>query len=191
MGKIVKVLYILFSLTLLFYVALPNFEFPKPPPGSVQSDEPADTETPLRRAYFTDYTRAQVLEWYENQFRRSSFASIPLPTYLLNYPPEESQTIIRDQTRSTFLQEIVHPFRETVFVNGFEPALNDDKNRIVINGTHWRQKIIIRFVPTNTVLRFVITLSTLLFIPILVSAFRPEIMFLKKLIIRRTMSKHG
>ncbi len=190
MSKVVKIIYILFSLILLFYVALPNFDFPKPPPDSVRSMEPADSETPLRRAYFTNFTRAQVLEWYESQFRQSSFKNIPLPTYLLNYPPEESQSIIRDQTRSTFLQEIVHPFRETVFINGFEPPQNDNKNRIVIDGVYWRQKIIVRFIPTNTILRFVISFLTLVLIPILVTAFKPEFLFLKKAVFRRRITKH-
>lgn len=161
MKKILILIYILFSVTLLFYVALPNFDFPKPPPGSVQSDEPADTETPLRRAYFTDLTRAEVLEWYTTQFKNSSFQNIPLPTYLLNYPPENSGSIIREQTRSTFLQEIVHPFRETLFINGYEPAPTDGQNRIVINNIHWRQKIIIKFVPSNVVIRILVTLMTL------------------------------
>jgi hypothetical protein len=180
MKKILIFVYILFSVTLLFYVSLPNFVFPKPPPGAVQSKEPADTETPLRRAYFTDYTRAQVLTWYEDQFKNSSFRSIPLPTELLNYPPEDSATIIRDQTKSTFLQEIVHPFRETVFINGYEPAPTDYENRIVINGVHWRQKIIIKYVPSSLILRLVITFFTLVSIAVLYTAFAPEFRFLKK-----------
>jgi hypothetical protein len=183
--KLISAVYFVFSALLIFYVALPNYDFPKPPADSVRSDEPADMESPLRRAYFTDYTRAEVLEWYMSQFRQSVFGNIPLPTYLLNYPPEESQTIIRDQTRSTFLQEIVHPFRETVFINGYEPAPHDDQNRIVINGRHWRQKIIVRFIPTNLLLRLAVTLLTVTAIPVLISAFRPEFTFLKKLVKRR------
>ncbi len=189
--RLLKLIYILFSVALLLYVSLPNYEFPKAPPDSVQSDEPADTETPLRRAYFTDYTRAEVLEWYMSQFKYANFGNIPLPTYLLNYPPEESQTIIRDQTRSTFLQEMVHPFRETVFINGYEPAPSDNQNRIVINGRHWRQKIIIRYIPTNLILRLVVTSLTLIAIPFLFNAFKPEITFLKNLLRKRTISKHG
>jgi len=172
--KVLIVIFVVFSVGLLFYVSLPNYDFPKPPPDSVQSKEPADTETPLRRAYFTNYTRQQVLDWYKVQFEHSNFHSIPLPTYLLNYPPENSGTIIRDQTRSTFLEEIVHPFRENVFINGYEPASNDSENRIVIDGTHWRQKIIIKYVPSNLILRFLIYLASLIAIPVLYSAFVKE-----------------
>lgn len=189
MKKAVKIFYILFSLTLLFYVALPNFGFPKPPSDSVQSSEPADTETPLRRAYFTNLSRADVLNWYENQFKESRFLNIPMPTFLLNYPPEESQAIIRDQTRSTFLEEVVNPFRETMFINGYEPKENDDENRIIINGVHWRQKIIVRYIPTNVAIRSVVMLLTLLAIPVLVKAFELEFTSLKEFIQRRRIGK--
>lgn len=187
MKKLLAFCYIIFSLTILFYVSLPNYAFPESLPGAKQSNEPADTEDPLRRAYFTDYTRAEVLEWYKSQFDYSNTSDllkfkIKLPTYLLNYPPEESQSIIRDQTRSTFLQEIVHPFRETVFINGFEPKEDDDKNRIVIDGVHYRQKIIVKYVPSSFILRFFVSFLSLSTIPLIYLAFIPEFKFLKKLI---------
>lgn len=165
MKKIFKILFLLFCIVFLFYVLLPNPDFPKPPPDSLQSQEPADTETPLRRAYFTNYTRAEVLDYYQEQFSRSPLKDIPIPTYRLNYPPEEAQTIIRDQTRSTFLQEIVHPFRESIYVNGFEPK--QAKDAIFIGGRVWRQKIIIRFVPSSVVLRILIFVVSLYLIVVL------------------------
>ena len=186
--KALIVFYVLFSLTLLFYVSLPDYGFPEPISGSVQSKEPADMESPLRKAYFTNHTRAEVLEWYKSQFDYSTFGNIKLPTYLLNYPPEESQSIIRDQTRSTFLQEIVHPFRETVFINGYEPAADDDKNKIIIDGTKWRQKIIVKYVPSNLILRFTMSLLTLASIPVVYMAFVPEFSFLKKILKRRRIT---
>lgn len=154
-------------LLILVYLSLPNPEFPTPPPDALQSDEPADTETQLRRAYFTNLTREEVMEHYKNQLGKSLFLSIPLLTYRLNYPPEEAQTIIRDQTRSTFLEEIVHPFRESVYVNGFEPK--SPKDAIIIKGSNWRQKIIIRFVPSNTIPRTIIMMFSLGLVWVLVS----------------------
>lgn len=150
MKKILLILYSLFCLAFLLYLFLPNPDFPKAPPDSVQSREPADTETPLRRAYFTNFTRQEVLDWYRTQFGYG---------YLLNYPPEDAQTIIRDQTRSTFLQEVVHPFRESIYINGFEPK--DPEDAINIDGVPWRQKIIVRFVPSNIIIRVSIGLTTL------------------------------
>lgn len=122
-------------------------------------------ETPLRRGYFTDMTREEVMRYYKNQLSRSQFLGIPLPTYRLNYPPEEAQSLIRDQARSTFLEEIVHPFRESVFVNGFEPKLAKDV--IFTSNKYWRQKIIIRFVPSSPWVRIAVTFPTLLMIVVL------------------------
>lgn len=181
MKKICILIFSIFSLIFLFYVSLPNFNFPTPPPDSVQSSEPADMESPLRRAYFTNYTREEVLAWYKSQFNYSSLFNVKIPTYLLNYPPEESQTIIRDQTRSTFLQEIVHPFRESMYINGYEPASNDDQNRIVINGVHWRQKLIVKYIPSNLVLRLILATLTLVFTPIIVRIVMSEFLLTMKI----------
>ena len=148
--KLTKILYILFSIIFLAYLSLPNSEFPAPPPDALQSDEPGDTETPLRRAYFTNYTREEVMEHYKNEFKRS---------YRLNYPPEEAQTLVHDQTRSTFLEEIVHPFRDSFFVNGFEPK--EAEAAIFIEGKIWRQKITVRYNPSNTPLRLILGIMTL------------------------------
>ncbi|MGD0523216.1 MAG: hypothetical protein ABSA43_01515, partial [Candidatus Microgenomates bacterium] len=71
--KILISLYVIFALVLFIYLLLPGYSFPNPPPGAVQSMEQADTETPLRQAYFTDFTRTEVVDYYQNQMSRSSF----------------------------------------------------------------------------------------------------------------------
>src|SRR3990167_2657438 len=159
MKIVLQATFFLISLVFLLYLSLPSPEFPKPLNEAYQSREPADIETPLRRGYYTDYGRNEVLVHYQDQFRKSTFLGLPLPTYRLNYPPEEAQTIIRDQARSTFLEEIVHPFRESIFVNGFEPK--DPKDAIFISERHWRQKIIVRFVPSSPVIRLAVAIPTL------------------------------
>jgi len=154
-----KALFVVFSLVFIFYLALPAPSFPEPPSDALQSGEPADLEDPLRRGYFTDLSRQEVLEHYQKEFSGSPLGSLSLPTYRLNYPPEEAQTRIRDQTRSTFLEEIVHPFRESLFVNGFEPKL--DKDVILIEDKIWRQKIIIKYVQSRTFIRVAAGIATL------------------------------
>src|SRR3989337_2076372 len=114
---IVWSLFLILAMFILVYVSLPSPDFPSPPLGSLQSDEPADSEDPLRRAYFVNLNRQEVIAHYENEFNKGFWFLKPR----LNYPPEEAQTIIRDQTRSTYLEEIVHPFKESLFINGFEP----------------------------------------------------------------------
>jgi len=150
MNRYIKILIVVFGIALLVYVSFPSPDFPSPPPGALQSKEPADSETPFRRAYFTDYSRQEVLDWYHKQFKWG---------ILLNYPPEEAQTIIRDQTRSTFLQEFVHPLRESLYINGFEP--NNAKDAINIEGQPFKQKIIVRYVVSRLSVRLLVTLLTL------------------------------
>jgi len=170
MKNISIVIYILFSFTFLIYLLLPNPVFPQSLPDAIQSNEPADMETPLRRGYFTNLNRDEVLKFYQDQFQKSSLMGLPLPTYRLNYPPEEAQTIIRDQARSSFLEEIVHPFRESIFINGFEPSKPQDV--IVVEGKSWRQKIIIRFVPSPIYIRLVIGVMVIILIPIIYGQLR-------------------
>lgn len=156
-----KIFFILFFFLLLIYVLIPAPEFPTPPSDSIQSNEPADSETPLRRAYFTNFTREEVMKNYKDQFSKPALFGISLPTYSFNYPPEESQTIIRDQTRSTFLEEIVHPFRESIYINGFEPKTQ--KDAIFIEGRSWRQKLIIKYVGSMALVRAIIIVLTAIF----------------------------
>lgn len=155
--KILKAIAIALFFLMSFYFALPNPDFPKPPPDSIQSYEPADIETPFRRSYFTNFTRSEVMDWYVNQFNKSTFMDISLPTYRLNYGPEEAQMLIRDQARSTFLEEIVHPFRESVYVNGFEPT--EIKDDIFIENKHWRQKITVKLVVSTIYIRMFVLLG--------------------------------
>jgi hypothetical protein len=146
----------------LIYLLIPSPDFPDPLPNSRVSKEPADQETPLRRGFYVDQNREEVMNYYTIQLEKLHLFGLSIPAFRLNYPPEESQTIIRDQTRSTFLEEVVHPFRESYFISGFEPR--EDKDVIVVEGKKWRQKIIVRYVAGN---RFARVLSGILAILIL------------------------
>jgi hypothetical protein len=158
-----KITFVVFGIFLLAYLSLPNINFPEPLPGAYQSGEPADVETPLRRGYYTDMTRAEVIGWYRTQFKWG---------ILLNYPPENAQDLIRDQTKSTFLQEVVHPFRESVYINGFEPPTAEYK--IVINGRPYRQKVIVRFVESSVWMRLAIGVASLGLIYLLYKEFKKK-----------------
>lgn len=158
MKNILKAIYILISAVFLLYLLLPGPSFPAPPPDALRSQEPGDTETPLRRAYFTNYTREEVMEHYMAEFDSLPAIGFNVPTYRLNYPPEEAQMIIRDQTRSTFLEEVVHPFRESVYINGFEPK--SEKDTILIDDRVWLQKITVRHVPSSPIARVLVGIFT-------------------------------
>ncbi|KKP48358.1 MAG: hypothetical protein UR39_C0001G0153 [Candidatus Woesebacteria bacterium GW2011_GWA1_33_30] len=154
MKKILKILFFIASLFLLFYVLPQSPEFPKPLPASVQSFEPADVETPLRRGYYTNLTRQEIIEHYQKEFNEGF-----IYTPRLNYPPEEAPALIRDQTKSTFLEELVHPLRESLFINGFESKKTI--YQLVIDGVTWDQKVIVRYVPSAIWLRVLIVFLTI------------------------------
>lgn len=142
--------FLLFGAIFIAYLAFPGPQFPAQLPDSYQSAEPADVETSLRRGFYTDMTRADVMAWFEKQFKWG---------IVINYPPEDAQTVIRDQTKSTFLEEIVHPFRESIYVNGFEPK--EPQYAQIADGRKWRQKVIVRIVPSSPWVRIGIGVATL------------------------------
>lgn len=136
----------LFSFLLFFYLARPLKPFPLPPTESLQSDEPADTETPFRRAYFTNFKRDEVILHYKNTLNY-------MPLLNFNYPPEEAQFIIRDQTRSYYLEELTEPLRQSIFINGFIPQ--EDKDIIMIKDNEFFQKITIKQVNSSFLARMI------------------------------------
>lgn len=118
-----KTLIILILLITGLYLLLPGPSEPPPLPGSYRSQEPGDTvEIPGLFSYYTNMSRKDAVDYYEKYFSRSSLSDIPLFTYKLNHPPEYAWTVIRDTVHSSFLEELVHPLRESWYINGYEPA---------------------------------------------------------------------
>lgn len=156
MVKFLKFFFVIFFVILSVYVYPASPDFPKPPEGSVQSDEPADVESPLRRGYYTNLSRAEVLAHYKKEFNQGFYY-----TPRLNYPPEEAPALIRDQTKSTFLEEITHPLRESIYINGFEPK--EEQYAQFFEGIRYKQKIIVRYVPSNNRVRLAVVAGSTLF----------------------------
>lgn len=156
MLRSVKLFFVIFFISLSFYVYPASSEFPKPPEGAVQSYEPADVESPLRRGYYTNLNRQEVISHYEKEFNQG-FVYVPR----LNYPPEEAPTLIRDQTKSSYLEEIVHPLRESIYINGFTPK--EEQYAQYYEGVRYNQKIIIRYIPSSVWIRFMIIAGSSLF----------------------------
>lgn len=151
-----NVFYILFFLAVaaaFWYVSPESPDFPNPPQGAVQSFEPADVESPLRRAYFTLLTREEVISHYEKELDY-------FPVIRLNYPPEDAQIYIRDQARSWYLEELVHPMRESVFVSGFVPQKAQDE--IWHEGVNYYQKITIKYIPSTSWARVSVAITAIL-----------------------------
>lgn len=151
------------------YLALPQPEFPKMLWDFVASDQPADRETPFRRGYYSNITRDQLMSHYTSEFKWG---------IKLNYPPELAQTLIRDQTKSSFLQEIVHPMRESLFINGYEPPSNIEV--LEIGGEKYKQKTIIKYVTSNIRDRIIVGLLTIGIIWVLIGEWGKTLRFLNK-----------
>lgn len=149
-----------FTLLILsfIYAMLPLRGFPRPPEGAFQSNEPADTESIYRRAYYTNYSRGEIMKHYKERF----FSFPGIIQIRLNHPPEDAATVIRDQARSSYLEELVHPLREILYVNGFEPTKPTEE--INIGQVHYKNKITVRYVPSGVITRF--TTWALIFISI-------------------------
>lgn len=146
-GKLLKLFLFILFILLSVYVFPKSPDFPIPPSDFVQSGEPADVETELRRGYYTNLSRAEVIAHYEKEFNKG----FDIYTPRLNYPPEDAPALIRDQTKSTFLEEIVHPLRESIYINGFEPKTEEYAQ--YYKGVRYNQKIIVRYVPSDSWIR--------------------------------------
>lgn len=120
--KIITILLLLPPyLIISFYLLLPSPPPLPPLPDSLKSVEPGDTvQIPGVSAYYSDHDRQTIISFYEQSFKKSAFMGIPLPTFRINHPPEKSKQVYVDTMRSYYLEEIVHPFKESLYVNGFE-----------------------------------------------------------------------
>jgi len=143
-----KIIICLLLLLTILYLVYPSKNFPNPPPSSLQSFEPADTESPNRRSFYTNLPRGEVMAYYRDNYNKYAIR--------LNYPPEEAQTLIRDQTRSSWLEELYLPMRDSFLINGYYPTKPTEQ--ININGVHYLNKITIRYVPSHSISRLTILL---------------------------------
>lgn len=155
------ILWIIFGL----YLFLPISEI-QPLPNALKSNEPGDTvQVPNVSAYYNNYTRQQVMDFYKKQFCCSSFFDIPLPTVTLSHPPEYAKQRIRDEVLSWYFEELVHPFRESLYVSGWTPALaqysmNIRYDPIEKDGVIYYQKTSVRIMPTPLWKRLVVYAAT-------------------------------
>src|SRR3989344_6329430 len=121
-----KYIFFLFSIILLIYLLLPGptsvENFP-PLPNSLKSTEPGDTtQNPNTSAYFSDYYREKVIPFYKNEFKNHFiYFGIKMPNLELNHPPQYASEVIRPYQQSYYLEEFVHPLRESLYINGWEP----------------------------------------------------------------------
>lgn len=180
MSKTSKIIFIILFIIGTLYLCLPAPKNLPALPDSVKSIEPGDTvQIANVSAYYTDMPRDQAVKFYFDYFSKSPFLGIPLPTYKLNHPPERIREVLRDTQQSTFVEEIVHPFRESVFVNGFEwnndPFTSSPEDRLrnilIVNGKTYQFKITLFYQESKLWQRLVVYYLTLASVFLLVKAF--------------------
>jgi len=121
-------------------------------PGAVKSDEPGDTyQNPNIAGYYGDKRRNFVTNFYKNIYETIKIGSLTLPSIRLNHPPEEAFKYIRDQQRSTYLEEYLYPLRGSIFVNGYEPF---DENGKKFNHGSYPLDFKDKIYPTKVTIRY-------------------------------------
>ena len=161
-----RFLIILLSFWLLgvVYLVLPEPVIPNLP-GALKSSEPGDTiQIPGVWAYYTNLSRREAIDFYQEAFSRSSFLKIPLPTYILNHPPEYARETIIDTLKNNFYEELVHPLRESLFVGGWIPKEDEvylAKNKkpiteFLVDGQTFSAKITLYHVQSPLWARFLV-----------------------------------
>jgi hypothetical protein len=167
MKQITAVAILIFVIGLI-YLTLPTPALPDLR-DSGRSDEEGDTwQHPDQKGFYSNLTRSEVLQNIESQSQLKIFG-FTIPSYRLNYPPEEAFAKVRDQTKSNYLEEIVYPLRNSTFVNGWEPKkapenANVDPKEITeisLHGVAYDAKITLR--PVDSAVWARLFIWTLLF----------------------------
>ncbi len=162
-----KVTFIIFSVLLFIYMMWPQpqqiYQF-NPLPSSVKSDLAGDTwQIPNVAAYFSNKYRAFSIKFYQNNFW--NLVKLPFPPYRLNYPPEYSFIAIKKHTDTTYLEELVYPLKESLYVNGFEPFYENGQPkywgapRFNVEGKTWDTKVTLRLYSSTFYIRLIVFLG--------------------------------
>ncbi|MBI2011814.1 hypothetical protein HYS91_03525 [Candidatus Daviesbacteria bacterium] len=164
---ILKITFAVLAYLFLVYLLLPGPEsindFPSLP-NSLKSTEEGDTiQIPNIAAYFSYEYRESVIPYYLASYKKNTL--FPFYPFRLNHPPEFAYSAIKDQTRSTYLEELFYPFRDSIFINGFEPYYKDGTPKfegatnIVVEDIFFNTKTTLRFYPSTIWARLVVWLG--------------------------------
>lgn len=154
--KILFTILVLINTLLIIYLVSPVPKL-KPLPDSVLSTLPGDT-TQLKNVtgYYTNLSRTEVMKFYQ------SFYTSPF-LIRINHPPEKSKEIFRDTMQSYYLEEFIIPFKESLFINGYEwekdVFTKPEKrvaNKLIYNNITYQSKINTKIYPTNIFTRIIL-----------------------------------
>lgn len=167
----IKIIIVIIFMLGLFYILSPGpssiDDFP-PIPDSLKSNEPGDTyQVSDIAAYFSDFDRKKITDFYKIAYQNMHLFGF-IPPIVLNHQPELARVVIRNEQVSTFLEEYTYPFRGSLFVNGYEPFIENEMKRnnhnfvgdhIHISGRYFISKTTLRFYPADFFGRIVVYLG--------------------------------
>lgn len=120
MKKLVIALSLIIYAGGLYYLTRPAPALPSLDQGFRSNEEGDTVQHPDQSAYYTNRdSRPDILGELQRKFNLTTANFL---SYRLNYRPEEVGELVRDQLRSYYLEEVVHPLRESLFINVWEPT---------------------------------------------------------------------
>jgi hypothetical protein len=164
--RLLGIIYLLFSLAFLLYLLMPGpssiDDFLELPNSTTSSYEGDTIQVPDVAAYFSNNYRVFAIPFYSQNFQAKT--KFFFPPIRLNHPPEDAFAKIKDQTQSTYLEELTYPFRDSLYINGFEPLENGlpryrGADRIEYDGDRYDTKVIIRYYSSSIVSRITLWLG--------------------------------
>lgn len=149
MKKILLILFLIFNVVSFVYLISPTPTLPDLP-NSIKSNLPGDTVQMTNvDGYFTNLTRTEVMNFY-----KANYPS--LIRIRINHPPEKSKEIFVDTIQSYYLEEFIIPFKETIYINGFDwendvftKPENREKNKLIYEDKVFKTKVTIRIFPVS------------------------------------------
>ncbi len=154
-------IFLIFCVVFLIYMVLPGpdsiNDFPALPDSTKSTLEGDTIQVPNVAGYFSNNYRSFVIPFYKDSFQKKGYFFFP--PLRLNYPPEHAFTAIKDQTHSTYLEELYYPFRESLFVNGLEPYYEDGTPRykggspFEVETAQFQTKVTLRYYPSTLLSR--------------------------------------
>lgn len=130
-------------------------------PNSYKSQLEGDTiQIPNVAGYFSNNYRDFIVSFYLKNYQINSH--LFFPPLKINHAPEYSWIAIKRHTDSTYLEELIFPLRDSLYVNGMEP-FNPDKSPkywgsrpFEEGGGVWETKTTLRFYPSPLWSKFIV-----------------------------------
>ncbi|MFA7301070.1 MAG: hypothetical protein WC069_02085 [Candidatus Shapirobacteria bacterium] len=150
-----KIFFVIVNCFFVLYLILPVPAI-KDLSNSVKSTLPGDTiQLKNVEGYYTNLSRTEVMKFYQ------SIYSSPF-LIRLNHPPEKSKEIFRDTMQSYYLEEFIIPFKQSIFINGFEwekdvftKPEKRVKNKLIYENISYSSKINTKLITTTIPVRLV------------------------------------